>query len=458
MAIEITMPALSPTMEEGALAAWLVKVGDTITSGDVIAEIETDKATMEVESIDDGTVAQILIDAGTDNVAVGTLIAVLAEEGEDADNLTVSTPAAAPVAPAEPSTTAPAIAPAAAPASVATQAETHIPDGTAMTAITVREALRDAMAEEMRRDPDVFVMGEEVAEYQGAYKVTQGLLEEFGSDRVIDTPITEHGFAGLGVGAAFDGLKPVIEFMTFNFAMQAIDHIINSAAKTRYMSGGLVECSIVFRGPNGAASRVGAQHSQNYASWYANVPGLKVIAPYDAADCKGLLKAAIRDPNPVVFLENELMYGENFDVPDVEDYVVPIGKARKFREGNDVTIVSYSITVGEALKAAEMLATEGINAEVIDLRTIRPLDIEAVIDSVKKTNRCVVAEEGWPQCSVASDISAQLMEQAFDWLDAPVTRVNSVDVPLPYANNLEKAAVVNADKIVQAAKAVCYKD
>ncbi len=458
MAIEITMPALSPTMEEGTLAAWLVKVGDTITSGDVIAEIETDKATMEVESIDDGTVAQILIDAGTDNVAVGTLIAVLAEEGEDADNLTVSASATAPAAPAEPATSAPAIAPAAAPAPVVAQAETDIPDGTAMTAITVREALRDAMAEEMRRDPDVFVMGEEVAEYQGAYKVTQGLLEEFGSDRVIDTPITEHGFAGLGVGAAFDGLKPVIEFMTFNFAMQAIDHIINSAAKTRYMSGGLVECSIVFRGPNGAASRVGAQHSQNYASWYANVPGLKVIAPYDAADCKGLLKAAIRDPNPVVFLENELMYGENFDVPDVEDYVVPIGKARKFREGNDVTIVSYSITVGEALKAADMLAAEGINAEVIDLRTIRPLDIGAVIDSVKKTNRCVVAEEGWPQCSVASDISAQLMEQAFDWLDAPVTRVNSVDVPLPYANNLEKEAVVNADKIIAVVKAVCYKD
>lgn len=460
MAIEITMPALSPTMEEGTLATWLVKVGDTVTSGDVIAEIETDKATMEVESIDDGTVAQILVEAGTDNVAVGTLIAVLAEEGEDADNLNVAAqaPTEAPIAAPEPIAEAPVANTSQVKTPTDTPADITVPDGTPMIAITVREALRDAMAEEMRRDPDVFVMGEEVAEYQGAYKVTQGLLDEFGADRVIDTPITEHGFAGLGVGAAFDGLKPIIEFMTFNFAMQAIDHIINSAAKTRYMSGGLVECSIVFRGPNGAASRVGAQHSQNYASWYANVPGLIVISPYDAADCKGLLKAAIRDPNPVVFLENELMYGENFDVPDMEDYVVPIGKARTFREGADVTIVSYSITVGQALKAAEVLAEEGIDAEVIDLRTIRPLDINAVIDSVKKTNRCVVAEEGWPQCSVASDISAQLMEQAFDWLDAPVTRVNSVDVPLPYANNLEKAAVVNADKIIQAVKAVCYKD
>ncbi len=460
MTIEITMPALSPTMEEGTLASWMVKVGDTVTSGDVLAEIETDKATMEVESIDEGIVAQILVDAGTDNVAVGTVIAVLAEDGEDADNLSPATPAQAPTA-TKTVTTAPAAQQL--PTALETSAapvlmDIDVPEGTPMNGITVREALRDAMAEEMRRDPDVFVMGEEVAEYQGAYKVTQGLLEEFGSDRVIDTPITEHGFAGLGVGAAFDGLKPIIEFMTFNFAMQAIDHIINSAAKTRYMSGGLVECSIVFRGPNGAASRVGAQHSQNYASWYSNVPGLKVIAPYDAADCKGLLKAAIRDPNPVVFLENELMYGENFDVPDMDDYVVPIGKARTFREGSDVTIISYSITVGEALKAADALAAEGISAEVIDLRTIRPLDIDAVINSVKKTNRCVVAEEGWPQCSVASEISARLMEQAFDWLDAPVTRVNSVDVPLPYANNLEKAAVVNADKIIAAAKAVCYKD
>ncbi len=458
MAIEITMPALSPTMEEGTLAAWLVKEGDTVTSGDVIAEIETDKATMEVESIDDGVVAQILIEAGTDNVAVGTLIALLAEEGEDPASLDVSNPAPEPAA--APADAAPAPAEqasvAAVPAAEAAPVDINVPEGTPMQTLTVREALRDAMAEEMRLDGDVFVMGEEVAEYQGAYKVTQGLLDEFGAERVIDTPITEHGFAGLGVGAAFAGLKPVIEFMTFNFAMQAIDHIINSAAKTRYMSGGLVECSIVFRGPNGAASRVGAQHSHNYASWYSSVPGLKVIAPYDAADNKGLLKAAIRDPNPVVFLENELMYGETFDVPEMDDYVVPIGKARTFREGNDVTIVSYSITVGEALKAADMLAEEGISAEVIDLRTIRPLDINAVIESVKKTNRCVVAEEGWPQCSVASDVSAQLMEQAFDWLDAPVTRVNSVDVPLPYAANLEKAAVVSADDVVKAAKAVCY--
>lgn len=459
MAIQITMPALSPTMEEGTLATWLVKEGDTVSSGDVIAEIETDKATMEVESIDDGVVAKLLVDAGTDNVAVGTLIAVLAEEGEDPANVDVAAPAAAPAA-AEPVAAEPAPVVETAPAAPVESApvEMDVPAGTPMNDMTVREALRDAMAEEMRLDADVFVMGEEVAEYQGAYKVTQGLLEEFGSERVIDTPITEHGFAGLGAGAAFAGLKPVIEFMTFNFAMQAIDHIINSAAKTRYMSGGVVECPIVFRGPNGAASRVGAQHSQNYASWYANVPGLKVIAPYDAADNKGLLKAAIRDPNPVVFLENELMYGESFDVPELDDYIVPIGKARTFREGTDVTIVSYSITVGQALEAADKLAEEGISAEVIDLRTIRPLDIDAVIESVKKTNRCVVAEEGWPQCSVASDVSAQLMEQAFDWLDAPVTRVNSVDVPLPYAANLEKAAIVKAEDIVKAAKAVCYAE
>lgn len=455
MAIQITMPALSPTMEEGTLATWLVKEGDTVTSGDVIAEIETDKATMEVESIDDGVVAKLLVEAGTDNVAVGTLIAVLAEDGEDPATVDASAAPAPAPAVAEPAA-APVVETAPAAPVASAPVEIDVPAGTPMVNLTVREALRDAMAEEMRKDGDVFVMGEEVAEYQGAYKVTQGLLDEFGSERVIDTPITEHGFAGLGVGAAFAGLKPVIEFMTFNFAMQAIDHLINSAAKTRYMSGGLVDCSIVFRGPNGAASRVGAQHSQNYASWYANVPGLKVIAPYDAADNKGLLKAAIRDPNPVVFLENELMYGESFDVPEMDDYVVPIGKARTFREGTDVTIISYSITVGEALKAADALAEEGISAEVIDLRTIRPLDIDAVIESVKKTNRCVVAEEGWPQCSVASDVSAQLMEQAFDWLDAPVTRVNSVDVPLPYAANLEKAAIVKAENIVKAAKAVCY--
>ncbi|PCI64480.1 MAG: pyruvate dehydrogenase complex E1 component subunit beta [Kordiimonadales bacterium] len=460
MAIEINMPALSPTMETGTLAKWMVKVGDTVESGDVIAEIETDKATMEVEVVDEGTITQILVAEGTEDVPVGQVIAILVEEDEDLSAMpvptavTASAPASAPAAAPAPAPNVPA--PVAA-TSVAVS-DPAIPSGTEMVSITVREALRDAMAEEMRRDPDVFIMGEEVGEYQGAYKVTQGLLDEFGPDRVIDTPITEHGFAGLGAGAAFAGLKPVIEFMTFNFAMQAIDHIINSAAKTHYMSGGLVKCPIVFRGPNGAASRVGAQHSQNYAAWYASVPGLKVIAPYDAADCKGLLKAAILDPNPVVFLENELMYGESFDIPDLPDLVLPIGKARIFREGSDVTIVSYSITVGQALKAADMLAEQGISAEVIDLRTIRPLDIETVIESVKKTNRCVIAEEGWPQCSVASDISAQLMEKAFDWLDAPVTRVNSVDVPLPYADNLEKAAVVTAEKIVQAAKAVCYSD
>jgi len=456
MAIEINMPALSPTMEKGTLAKWLVKEGDTVESGDVIAEIETDKATMEVESVDEGTIAKILVAEGSEDVPVGEIIAILVEEGEDATDVSVPVAPAAVPTPAAKVFVEPA-APAAPVTSVAV-ADPAVPEGTTMLTQTVREALRDAMAEELRRNPDVFVMGEEVAEYQGAYKVTQGLLDEFGPDRIIDTPITEHGFAGLGAGAAFAGLKPVIEFMTFNFAMQAIDHIINSAAKTRYMSGGLVECPIVFRGPNGAASRVGAQHSQNYASWYANVPGLIVIAPYDAADCKGLLKAAILDPNPVVFLENELMYGESFEVPAIDDYVLPIGKARVFREGSDVTIVSYSITVGEALKAADDLAEQGISAEVIDLRTIRPLDIDTVIESIKKTNRIVVAEEGWPQCSVASEISAQLMEKAFDYLDAPVTRVNSVDVPLPYANNLEKAAIVDAGKIVEAAKAVCYAE
>jgi len=462
MAIEITMPALSPTMEKGTLAKWLVKEGDKVESGDVIAEIETDKATMEVESVDDGTVAKILVAEGTDDVPVGELIAILAEEDEDAS--AVEAPAAkaeeAPAAPPAPKENPDDQVTAFAGAVKSSEdlRDPDVPEGTKMVKLTVREALRDAMAEEMRKDRDVFVMGEEVAEYQGAYKVTQGLLDEFGPERVIDTPITEHGFAGLGAGAAFAGLKPVIEFMTFNFAMQAIDHIINSAAKTRYMSGGLVSCPIVFRGPNGAASRVGAQHSQNYAAWYANVPGLKVVAPYDSADAKGLLKAAIQDPNPVVFLENELMYGESFEVPDLENYTLPIGKARVFREGTDVTIVSYSITVGEALKAADKLAEEGIKAEVIDLRTIRPLDMDTLIESVKKTNRCVVAEEGWPQCSVASDVSAQLMEQAFDWLDAPVTRVNSADVPLPYANNLEKAAVVSADDIVKAVKAVCYAE
>ena len=458
MAIEITMPALSPTMEKGTLARWLVKEGDTITSGDIIAEIETDKATMEVEAIDEGTVAQILVAEGTDDVPVGTTIALIAEEGEDAANLSVSVPAPAPVA-----VPVAAVQDDAQDANLAVEttdvvvaADPEIPAGTEMVRLTVREALRDAMAEEMRRDEDVFVIGEEVAEYEGAYKVTQGLLDEFGDRRVIDTPITEHGFAGLAAGAAFAGLKPVVEFMTFNFAMQAIDHIINSSAKTRYMSGGQVSSPIVFRGPNGAASRVGAQHSQNYAPWYAGVPGLKVIAPYDAADAKGLLKAAIQDPNPVVFLENELLYGESFDVPDLPDHTLPIGKARIMRDGHDVTIVSYSIAVGESLKAAEALAAEGISAEVIDLRTIRPLDMDTIITSLQKTNRIVVAEEAWPQCSVASEISARLMEEAFDWLDAPVTRVNNIDVPLPYANNLEKAALINAERIIQAVKKVTY--
>jgi len=456
MTIEIIMPALSPTMEKGTLAKWLVKEGDTVESGDLLAEIETDKATMEFESIDEGIVAKILIAEGTDDVAVGTVIAIIAEEGEDASDVSVS---AAPVVAAPQADVAvEAVAVVEAPVATVVAADPSVPAGTAMVSTTVREALRDAMAEEMRLDENIFVMGEEVAEYQGAYKVTQGLHDEFGDKRVIDTPITEHGFAGLGAGAAFAGLRPIIEFMTFNFAMQAIDHIINSAAKTRYMSGGQVECPIVFRGPNGAASRVGAQHSQNYASWYANVPGLIVIAPYDAADAKGLLKAAIRDPNPVVFLENELLYGESYDVPDLDDYVLPIGKARIMREGTDVTIVSYSIAVRESLRAADALAEKGISAEVIDLRTIRPLDMDTVIESVKKTNRIVVAEEGWPQFSVASEVSARLMEDAFDWLDAPVTRVHNKDIPMPYAANLEKLTVVNADDIINAVKTVTYKD
>lgn len=463
MSIELTMPALSPTMEMGTLAKWLVKEGDVITSGDILAEIETDKATMEYEAIDEGTIAKILVPEGTEDVPVGQLIAIIAEEGEDIADVS-SAPVAKPtvavseVAVAEPVAVAEVSKPTVAPSQSVTQSDPDVPDGTAMVTLTLREALRDAMAEEMRRDPDVFVMGEEVAEYQGAYKVTQGLHDEFGDSRVIDTPITEHGFAGLGAGAAMAGLKPVIEFMTFNFAMQAIDHIVNSAAKTRYMSGGQISCPIVFRGPNGAAARVGAQHSQNYAPWYSSVPGLIVIAPYDAADCKGLLKAAIRDPNPVVFLENELMYGESFDVPDMEDYVLPIGKALVRREGSDVTIVSYSIAVGSALRAADKLAEEGISAEVIDLRTIRPLDMDTIIESVKKTNRVVVAEDGWPQCSVASEISARLMEDAFDYLDAPVTRVTNLDIPQPYAANLELATVVDEDKVITAVKSVCYKD
>ena len=453
MAIELKMPALSPTMEQGTLAKWLKAEGDRIEPGDIIAEIETDKATMEFEAIDEGVLEKILIAAGTEDVAVGAVIALIAGEGEAA------APALAPAATTEP---APAPAPVSAPraekpAPSAPAADPAIPAGTGLTSTTVREALRDAMAEEMRRDGRVFVMGEEVAEYQGAYKVTQGLLAEFGAKRVIDTPITEYGFAGIGTGAAMGGLRPIVEFMTFNFAMQAIDHIINSAAKTNYMSGGQMRCPIVFRGPNGAASRVGAQHSQNYGPWYASVPGLIVIAPYDAADAKGLMKAAIRCEDPVVFLENELVYGRSFDVPDVEDYVLPIGKARTVREGADVTIVTYSIGVGMALDAAATLAEEGIDAEVIDLRTLRPLDKQAVLTSLAKTNRLIVAEEGWPTCSIASEIISICMEEGFDHLDAPVLRVCNEDVPLPYAANLEKLALIDAGRIAAAARKVCYK-
>ena len=467
MAVEIKMPALSPTMEEGTLAKWLVKEGDTVKSGDILAEIETDKATMEFEAVDEGTVAKILVAEGSDGVKVGTVIAMIAEDGEDVSAATTAAPKAA-----EASTATPPAPESATPhqaetgtrdlvAAVAASddgpADPEIPAGTAMIRTTVREALRDAMAEEMRADPRVFVMGEEVAQYQGAYKVTQGLLDEFGDKRVIDTPITEYGFAGVGTGAAMGGLRPVIEFMTFNFAMQAIDHIINSAAKTNYMSGGQMRCPIVFRGPNGAASRVGAQHSQNYAPWYASVPGLIVIAPYTAADAKGLLKAAIRSPDPVVFLENELLYGQSFDVPDLDDFVLPIGKARIAREGKDVTLVSYTIGVGLALDAAKTLAEEGIEAEVIDLRTLRPLDTATVLKSLKKTNRMVVVEEGWPACSIASEIMAVAMEQGFDDLDAPVLRVTNENVPMPYAANLEKLALVKVDDVVKAAKSVCYR-
>ena len=466
MPIQVLMPALSPTMEKGNLAKWLKKEGETIKSGDVIAEIETDKATMEVEATDEGTLGKILIPEGTADVAVNTPIATILADGESAADL-AKVPAApapkaaeAPAAEAKRDAKAEAPQPAAkAPAAPVSEAlpDPEIPAGTEMITQTIREALRDAMAEEMRRDGDVFIMGEEVAEYQGAYKVTQGLLQEFGARRVIDTPITEYGFAGVGTGAAMGGLKPIIEFMTFNFAMQAIDHIINSAAKTNYMSGGQMRCPIVFRGPNGAASRVGAQHSQNYGPWYASVPGLIVIAPYDAADAKGLLKAAIRSEDPVVFLENELMYGRSFDVPKLDDFVLPIGKARIMREGKDVTLVSYSIGVGVALEAAEKLAAEGIDAEVIDLRTLRPLDTKTVLKSLAKTNRLVVVEEGWPTCSIASEITAVVMEEGFDDLDAPVLRVTNEDVPLPYAANLEKLALVDANKVVAAVKKVTYR-
>ncbi|GGE04431.1 pyruvate dehydrogenase complex E1 component subunit beta [Polymorphobacter glacialis] len=465
---EIKLPAMSPTMEEGTLAKWLVAEGDTVKPGDVLAEIETDKATMELEVDDGGVVAKLHVAAGSEGVKVGTLIATILGEGEEMPAEKPAEPAA-PAKAAEPEQ-AQAITAAAPPAPEPPQAPPKVSplvpaEGVPVVAVaagptkrqTVREALRDAMAEEMRTTSEVFVMGEEVAEYQGAYKVTQGLLEEFGPQRVVDTPITEYGFAGLGAGAAMGGLKPIVEFMTFNFAMQAIDHIINSAAKTNYMSGGQMRCPIVFRGPNGAASRVGAQHSQNYGPWYASVPGLIVIAPYSAADAKGLLKAAIRSPDPVVFLENELLYGQSFDVPEGDDVVVPIGKASIVREGKDVTLVSYSIGVGVALEAAKTLAEEGIEAEIIDLRTLRPLDTATVLASLKKTNRMVVVEEGWPTCSISSEIIAVAMEQGFDDLDAPVLRVTNIDVPLPYAANLEKLALLKVEDVVAAAKKVCYK-
>jgi len=474
MAIDVLMPALSPTMEEGTLARWLKKEGDTISSGDVIAEIETDKATMEVEAVDEGTLAKILVPEGTENVKVNAVIARLAEEGESADDIddapasdeTEKTSKAQTEAKNAPETEgdgndgddASAEEGASAPLKPDEDSLTDpdVPEGTNFVDTSVRDALRDAMAEEMRRDETVFVMGEEVAEYQGAYKVTRELLQEFGDKRVVDTPITEHGFAGLGVGAAFGGLKPVVEFMTFNFAMQAIDQIINSAAKTLYMSGGQMGCPIVFRGPNGAASRVAAQHSQDYSSWYAHVPGLTVVAPYDAADAKGLLKAAIRDPNPVVFLEHELLYGESFPVPDIEDYVLPIGKARVRRPGTDVTLVAHSRMVGFALQAAEKLAEDGIEAEVIDLRSLRPLDTATVIESVKKTNRIVTCEEGWRFMGVGAEICATVVNEAFDYLDAPPTRVHQKDVPLPYAANLEAMSLPGTADIIKAAKQVCY--
>ena len=484
MPIELKMPALSPTMEEGTLAKWLVKEGDSVASGDILAEIETDKATMEFEAVDEGTIAKILVAEGTDEVKVGTVIALIASDGEDSGEVAAAGSRAperkADPAPAKEESAQAVEQPSdqkteehADPQTSPKQMETgardlvasaertedapEVPEGTETERQTVREALRDAMAEEMRSDDRVFVMGEEVAQYQGAYKVTQGLLDEFGPRRVIDTPITEYGFAGVGTGAAMGGLRPIVEFMTFNFAMQAIDHIINSAAKTNYMSGGQMRCPIVFRGPNGAAARVAAQHSQNFAPWYANVPGLIVIAPYSAADAKGLLKAAIRSEDPVVFLENELLYGQSFDVPKLDDYVLPIGKARIAREGSDVTLVSYSIGVGVSLDAAERLAADGIEAEVIDLRTLRPLDKATVLRSLAKTNRLVCVEEGWPVCSISSEIMATAMEEGFDDLDAPVLRVTNVDVPLPYAANLEKMALIKVDDVVTAARKVCYR-
>jgi pyruvate dehydrogenase E1 component beta subunit len=479
MPTQVLMPALSPTMEKGNLAKWLKKEGDPVKSGDVIAEIETDKATMEVEAVDEGTLGKILVPEGTNDVAVNTPIATILGEGEDQSALKDAKPsedAAPTTAPAREEKAAESAPPAekdqaakkaeapapaktgtVKPAQAQVMPDPDVPEGTEMATITMREALRDAMAEEMRRDPDVFVMGEEVAEYQGAYKVTQGLLQEFGDRRVIDTPITEHAFTGLGVGAAFAGLKPIVEFMTFNFAMQAMDHLINSAAKTPYMSGGQVSVAMVFRGPNGPAARVGAQHSQDYSSWYSHVPGLKVIAPSNAADAKGLLKAAIRDPNPVIFLENEILYGVSSPVPKLTEYVLPIGRARVVRSGNDVTIVAWSIGMTYALKAADQLAKENISAEVIDLRTLKPMDTETIIESVKKTGRLVTVEEGWRQSGVGAEIAARMMEEAFDYLDAPVTRVTGEDVPMPYAANLEKLALPSVAKVVEAAKAVCYR-
>lgn len=454
MTIEILMPALSPTMEEGNLAKWMVKEGDTISSGDVIAEIETDKATMEVEAVDEGVVGRLVVPEGAEGVKVNDIIAILLEDGESADAMANTN--AATVAPAASEAVAPPPAPPAAQKASAPVVPDY-PVGTKFAKTTVREALRDAMAEEMRGNENVFLMGEEVAQYQGAYKISQGLLDEFGEQRVIDTPITEHGFAGIAVGAAFAGLNPIVEFMTFNFAMQAIDHIINSAAKTLYMSGGQMGCPIVFRGPNGAAARVGAQHSQDYAAWYAQVPGLKVAMPYSADDAKGLLKSAIRDPNPVVFLENEILYGKSFDVPVISDHTVPFGKARIWREGSDVTIVSFGIGMTYALEAADALAGEGISAEVIDLRTLRPMDTETVVRSVQKTNRCITVEEGWPVASIGSYVSSVIMQEAFDYLDAPVITCCGKDVPMPYAANLEKLALVTADEVVAAAKSVCYR-
>ncbi len=457
----ILMPALSPTMEEGKLSKWLKAVGDQVKSGDILAEIETDKATMEVEAIDEGTLTAILVLEGTEGVKVNAPIAVI---GEASVATTPSSGASAPPSPARgegksegaPTLPSPLAGEGARRADEGVVSDPEIPPGTEMITMTVREALRSAMSEEMRRDKDVFLMGEEVGQYQGAYKISQGMLDEFGPERVLDTPITEHGFTGIATGAAFAGLKPIVEFMTFNFAMQAIDHIINSAAKTLYMSGGQMGCSIVFRGPNGAAARVGAQHSQDYTAWYSQIPGLKVVAPYSAADAKGLMKAAIRDPNPIIFLENEILYGKSFEVPNLEDWVVPIGKARIARAGSHVTIVSFSIGMTYALAAAEKLAAEGIECEVIDLRTIRPLDLETVLTSVRKTNRCVCVEEGYPRFSVTSELAAEIMTHAFDYLDAPVARVAGKDVPMPYAANLEKLALPNVDDVVAAVKGVLY--